>query len=188
MKTKVLLLPIFVGILVGGSPAAQLVQAEQPVQVAQPQWKPFSSSEGGFTILMPVTPTQKSQTTDSAPMSLDAHFFTASLEEGKVTYSVSYTNLPEEMAQFPPDLILDSLSSRFTNDSKLKLLNQKDINLGQYSGKEFKFETPEEILVSYRAYLVEKRLYQVTTEIPKARESALSSDTDRFMNSFQLLK
>ena len=188
MKTSVLLLPIFVGLLVGGLPAVQLVQAEQPAQEAQPQWKQFSSPEGGFTILMPVPPTQKSQTADSAPMSLDAHFFTASLEEGKVTYTVSYTNLPEEMAQFPPNLILDSLSSRFTNDSKLKLLNQKDINLERYSGKEFKFEAPGEILVSYRAYLVEKRLYQVTTEIPKDRESALSSDTDRFMNSFQLLK
>ena len=188
MKNQVLLLPIFVGLLVGGLPAVQLVQAEQPIQEAQPQWKQFSSPEGGFTILMPVTPTQKSQTAGSATVSLDDHSFTASLEEGKVTYTVSYTNLPEEMAQFPPNLILDSLSSRFTNDSKLKLLNQKDINLERYSGKEFKFEAPGEIIVSYRAYLVEKRLYQVTTEIPKDRESALSSDTDRFMNSFQLVK
>ena len=188
MRTNVVLLSLLTGLLVGGYPALHSVQAEQVVQTAQPQWKEFSSTEGGFSVLMPVPPTQKRQNTDSSAISLNSNLFTASLEDGKVTYSVSYTNFPDELAKFPPALILDSLSSRFTSDSKIKLLNQQNISLGQYPGKEFTFEAPGEILVKYRTYIVEKRLYQLTTEIPKAREDALSNDTEKFLSSFQLLK
>lgn len=188
MKTRLLLLPVFVGCLVSGYPAAQAIGAEQPAAVSQQQWKSFSSSEGGFTILMPVTPTQKRQTTDNAHVSLNANLFTASLEEGKISYSVSYTNFPDEVAQLPPNFLLDSLAARFTNDRTIKLINQQDISLGRYPGKEFKFEAPGEKLVKYRAYLVNQRLYQIISEIPQDRETMLSDDVEKFMNSFQLLK
>ena len=188
MKTRVFLLPLLASLLLSGYPLVQPVQAEQSVQVAQSQWEQFSSSEGGFTVLMPIKPTQKRQTTNSESLAVEANLFTASLEEGKITYSVSYTNFPSEVAQLPPDVILDSISSRFTSDKNIKLLNQQDISLGQHPGKEFKFEAPGEKIVQYRAYLVEQRLYQVIAELPKVRESTLSSDTEKFLSSFQLLK
>ncbi len=188
MKTRLLLIPVVVAFLVTGYPASQSIGAEQPAPISQQQWKSFSSSEGGFSILMPVAPTQNRHTTDNAHVSLNANQFTASLEEGKVKYSVSYTNFPDEVAQLPPNFLLDSLAARFTNDRNVKLINQQDISLGQYPGKEFKFEAPGEKLVQYRAYLVKQRLYQVITEIPKDRESALSRDVEKFMNSFQLVK
>ncbi|HAA31592.1 MAG TPA: hypothetical protein DCE56_32690 [Cyanobacteria bacterium UBA8553] len=187
MINRVFLLPLSLSFLVGGYPVVQAVQAKQPVEVAQAKWEQVSSTEGGFTVLMPIKPAQKTQTTEGAALSLEDHRFIASLEEGKVTYIVSYTNFPEELSQLPPNVILDSISSRFTNDKKLKSLNQQDITLGQYSGKEFKFETPEGTLVKQRFFLVKQRLYQVITEIPKARESALSSDVEKFMSSFKLL-
>ena len=188
MKTRLLLLPVLVGCLVSGYLAAPSISVEQSAAVSQQQWKPFSSSEGGFSVLMPATPTQKRQTTDNTHVSLNANLFTASLEEGKISYSVSYTNFPDEVAQLPPSFLLDSLAARFTNDRNIKLINQQDISLGRYPGKEFKFEAPGEKLVKYRAYLVKQRLYQVISEIPKDRESVLSNDIDKFMNSFQLLK
>ena len=188
MKAKTLLVPLLASWLVGGYPTMLSVRGEQLVQTVQPQWKEFSSSEGSFSVLMPVTPTQKTQSTNSSTVSLDSNLFTASLEEGKVVYSVAYTNFPEELAQFPPNLLLDTLSGRFTNDKKIKLLSQQDISLGQYPGKEIKFEAPGEIIVKHRTFIAEKRLYQLTAEIPKDRESALSNDTDRFLNSFRLRK
>ena len=188
MKTKFLLLSALSSLLLGGYPVIQSVRAEQLFLVQQQQWEQISSSEGGFTVLMPVAPTQNRQTTDGNKVSLDANLFTASLEEGKIKYSVSYTNFPEDIAQLPPEFILDSLSSRFTSDRKLKLIHQQDIRLEQYSGKEFKFEAPDNKIVKYRVYLVKKRLYQLTTEIPKDRESSLSGDVEKFMTSFQLMK
>jgi hypothetical protein len=188
MRNQFLLLSALSSLLMSGYPVIQSVRAEQLFLVQQQQWKQFSSSEGGFTVLMPVTPTQNRQTTDGNNVSLDANLFTAVLEEGKVKYSVSYTNFPDDIAQLPPEFILDSLSSRFTNDPKIKLLNQQNIRLEQYSGKEFKFEAPDNKIVKYRVYLVKKRLYQLTTEIPKDRESSLSADIEKFMTSFQLVK
>jgi len=188
MKAKTLLVPLLASWLVGGYPAVQSVRAEPLVQTVQPEWKEFSSPEGGFSVLMPVPPTQKRQSTNSSTLSLDSNVFTASLEEGKVIYSVAYTNFPEELAEFPPNLLLDSLSNRFTNDKKIKLISLQNISFGKYPGKEFKFEAPGEIIVNHRTYIAEKRLYQLTAEIPKARESALSNDTDRFLNSFRLRK
>ena len=188
MKVNILLVSILTNCLVGGYPAVQSVRAEPLIQAVQPEWKEFASPEGGFSVLMPVPPTQKRQSTNSSTLSLDSNLFTASLEESKVVYSVAYTNFPEELAEFPPNLLLDSLSHRFTNDKTIKLLSQQDISFGKYPGKEFKFESPGEILVKHRTYIVEKRLYQLTAEMPKARESALSNDTDRFLNSFRLQK
>jgi hypothetical protein len=188
MKTRVFLITLGAGLLVGGYPNVRSVQAEPLVPAVQLQWQQFSSTEGGFKVLMPVKPSQKRQSTDNPNMPLDANLFTASVEEGKVNYSVSYTNLPEEIGQYPANIILDSLSSRFTTDRKIKLLDQKDISLGRYLGKEFKFEAPGEVLVNYRVYLVEKRLYQVIREIPKSREGSLASDLERFLSSFQLLE
>lgn len=188
MRIRILLVSLLVGLLVSGYLVVQPVQAEQLVQVGQLQWEQFSSREGGFSVLMPVKPTQKKQATNSGSLPLEANQFTASLEEGKITYSVSYTNFPNEFAQLPPNVLLDSLSSRFTSDSRLKVLSQQDIRLGRYSGKEFKLETPGATIVKYRVYLVEQRLYQLIAEVPKDRESTLSSDTERFMSSFQLLQ
>jgi hypothetical protein len=189
MRTKIYFLPLLASLFVGGYPAVeQAVRAEQAVQVAQSQWEKFSSSEGNFSILMPVKPTQEKQTTGSSSLSLETNLFKASLNSNQAIYSVSYTDFPPELAQLPPSFLFDSLSSRFTSDRKLKLLKQEDIKLGQYPGKEFQFEAPGETIIKYRAYLVEKRLYQVIAETPKAIEMASSSDSEKFLNSFQLLK
>jgi hypothetical protein len=186
---KVYLLPLLTSLLVGGYPAAtQVVRAEPAIQAAQPQWEKFSSTEGKFSILMPVKPTQEKQTTGSSSLSLETNLFKASSNSNKATYSVSYTDFPPELAQLPPTFLFDSLSSRFTSDRKLKLLKQQDIKLNEYPGKEFQFEAPGETIITYRAYLVEKRLYQVISETPKAIKNASSSDSEKFLNSFQLLK
>jgi hypothetical protein len=188
MRTRVYLLPLLASLLVGGYPATQFVRAEQVVQTAQAQWENFSSPEGKFSILMPIKPTQEKQTTGGSSISLETNLFKASLESNQATYSVSYTDFPAQLAQLPPSFLLDSLSSRFTSDRKLKLIKQQDISLEQYPGKDFQFEAPGERIIKYRAYLVEKRLYQVIAETPKSTETNSSSDSERFINSFKLLK
>ncbi|HEY9604193.1 MAG TPA: hypothetical protein V6C85_21440 [Allocoleopsis sp.] len=189
MRTKVYFIPLLASFLVGGYPAAtQLVRAEPAAQAAQSQWEKFSSPEGKFSILMPVKPTQEKQTTGSSSLSLETNLFKASSNNNQATYSVSYTDFPPELAQLPASFLFDSLSSRFTSDRKLKLLKQQDIKLNEYPGKEFQFEASGRTLITYRAYLVEKRLYQVISETPKSTGNAPSSDSEKFLNSFQLLK
>lgn len=68
------------------------------------------------------------------------------------------------------------------------MLSEQDIRLGTYPGKEFRLENPGKAIVRHRVYLVKQRIYQVLVETPLDREQALSSDSDKFLNSFQLLK
>ena len=189
MRTKIYFVPLLASLLMGVYPVAtQFVRAEPVVQATQSQWEKFSSPEGKFSILMPVKPTQEKQTTGSSSLSLETNLFKASSNSNQATYSVSYTDFPRELAQLPPSFLFDSLSSRFTSDRKLKLLKQQDIKLNEYPGKEFQFEAPGETIITYRAYLVDNRLYQVISEIPKSAGNASSSDSEKFLNSFQLLK
>lgn len=186
MKTKVLLRSLLWGLLVSGYPIMMPVQAEPSVQVAQSQWQPFSDSQGGFTVLMPVTPTPKKQTQESAIGKIDFYSFTASQEEGSITYLVSYNDFPSAVVELPPEVLLDSLRSAFVADRNVRLVNEEEIRLGNYPGREFKIEIPGKTAVIHRAYLVGPRLYQLVTETPLDREQELSGDTEKFFSSFEL--
>lgn len=189
MNVKVLLRSLLWGLLVGCYPVVAPVQAELPVvQLAQSEWQQFTDSQGGFTILMPVTPAQKKQTQESALGPLDLYSFAASLDEGSVSYVVSYNDFPREVLELPPEILLDSFRSGFIADRNVRLLDEKEITLGNYPGREFKLEIPGKASVTHRVYLVKERLYQLVTEVPLDREQDLSDDTEKFLDSFQLAR
>jgi len=188
MTTQVLLLPLLSAfLLLGGYPAVQLAQAQQLAQLEQSPWHEFSDTQGGFTVMMPEKPTQKTQSQNDGPRSIDIHTFTASPQGNDVTYSVSYSDVPAGIEQFPPQLVLDSIGLGLARDQNIRLLGEQDISLGDYPGKEFKLEISRKVVLRHRAYLVNKRLYQLTAETPLETEDALSGEIERFMNSFELL-
>jgi hypothetical protein len=187
MKTKVFLSSLLLGFLVGGYPTVGLTQTARPVQLSQSQWQPFSDRQGGFTVLMPGTPASKKQTHNSPLGAIDIYSFTTSLDEGNVTYLVTYSDFPSAVVDLPPELLLDSIRSGFAADRKIKLLNQQDISLGSYPGKEFKLEVSEKVAITHRAYLVKQRLYQVVAQTPVEKGSTLSADIEKFLSSFKLL-
>ncbi|MGQ4649084.1 hypothetical protein [Lyngbya aestuarii] len=188
MTTQVLLLPLLSAFLLfGGYPGTQLAQSEQPAQLEQLQWQEFSDTQGGFTVMMPEKPTQKTQSQKDGPTSIDIHTFTVSPQSNAITYSVSYSDVPSGIEQFPPQLVLDSIGLGLARDQNIRLLGEQDISLGNYPGKEFKLEISQKVILRHRAYLVDKRLYQLTAEAPVETEEMLSEDIERFMNSFELL-
>ncbi|HEY9653450.1 MAG TPA: hypothetical protein V6C95_22505 [Coleofasciculaceae cyanobacterium] len=187
MKTKLLLASVLGSLLVGGYPVIEPIQA-QPITQAEPSsWQSFSDQDGGFTVLMPGTPTAKKQTQDSPIGTIDFYSFTTALEDKKVTYLVSYNDFPEAVLSLPPDILLDGLRSGLIADRTVRLVEEKTISLGEYPGKEFQLEIPGKVAIRHRAYLVKQRLYQVITETPLDQENELSDDIDKFMESFQLL-
>lgn len=197
MKTQVLLRSVLrsralrsllASLLICGYPTVMLVQAQQPVQLAQLQWQQFSSQEGGFTILMPGIPTQKKTSMGGEVLSIEGHMFKVALENDSISYTVFYADFPSEMAQLPSELILSSIASALSSQKDLKVLSEQDISLGSYPGKEFRLENPGKAIVRHRVYWVKQRVYQVAVETPLDKEQALSSDVEKFFNSFQLLK
>lgn len=115
MKAKVLLRALLGSLLICGYPTVVSVQAKQPVQLAQLQWREFSSPEGSFTVLMPGTPTKKTTSVGGEFLSIDGHLFTVSLDNNSVTYGVFYADFPSEFTQLPAELILSSLASSFSS-------------------------------------------------------------------------
>ena len=188
MKAKFLLRSLLVSLLICGYPIIVSVQARQPVQLAQLQWKEFSSKEGGFTVLMPGTPTQKTTSMGGEFLSIDGHTFNVALENDSISYTVFYADLPSEMTQLSAELILSTIASALSSQNNLRVLSEQDIHLGSYPGKEFRLENSGKAIVRHRVYWVKQRVYQVAVETPVDREKALSIDIEKFLNSFQLTK
>jgi len=175
------------GAVLGGDLLIQPVQAQSSLQVAQSPWKPFSPTDGSFSILMPGQPTQKKQTINTPAGDIDTYFYTITQDGGKINYTVSYVELPKGVEKMAPPALLEAMASGLMGDSRVKVVSEKTIQLGDYPGRAFKIEAPDKSLIMHRAYLVKQRIYQIAVQVPKVQEQALSGDVDRFFNSFKLL-
>lgn len=189
MQTKLTttLLPALVCGLVLGQPALfQAAQAQTPATKAQTnQWQTFSPSEAGFSVLMPSQPKEQVQSMDTPAGAIKNYVYTATQQDGKVTYSVSYVDLPAGADQLPPPLLLEMVASGLIS-TDVKILKEQAVTLQEHPGRSFKLSTPNKTIVRHNAYLVKQRVYQVVAEIPAAQEVALSEEVEQFLNSFKL--
>ncbi len=171
----------------GGYPIVQPGQAQSPTQAAKVQWQSFSPADGGFSVLMPGQPTQKKQTLNTPAGNIDTYFYTSTQDGGKINYTVSYVELPKGVEKMSPPVLLEAMANGLMGDSRVKVLSEQTIQLGDYPGRAFKIEAPDKALIMHRAYLVKQRIYQIAVQVPQAQEKTLSGDVDRFFNSFKLL-
>ncbi len=156
------------------------------VLLAQSIWKRFASTEGKFSVLFPGEPTVIKQAVpyaDGQTTEINAFYLERSQEE--TTYAVAYNDFPFGDA-VPPDLLkraFDTGRDRMIGDAKL--LNEQEITLGKFAGREFKFVNPNGKVTRARMYYVNGRLYQVMVET--LREKYLTKSMEGFLSSFQLL-
>ena len=82
------------------------------------EWREFSSSEGGFSVLMPGKPTKKIETVNTIFGSIDAPVF--SLVRKDAIYGVTYCEYPANLVQAStPDAILDNVLNSIKASGKL---------------------------------------------------------------------
>ena len=152
-----------------------------------PEWKDFASEKGKFSIGMPATPKESSQSVDTAAGKIDLTMFTAQL--GSAAYLVSYSDYPEEMMNSADPLkVLDgALDGSVTNFSG-KVLSSTDITLDGNPGKEFNAEgkvtNPGDGSLRGRIYLVKNRLYQII--VVGLKDKTPATDIDKYLQSFKL--
>lgn len=185
-------------LLLGSTTLASMPATGQPgptqptppakTQRSQPgQWVSFRSDKGGFRVDLPAQPTERVQTVNTAAGDINTYLFSTSLNNGTVNYTVSYMDLPQVAASMPENLLLEALSGGITGDQRIKVLSERVIKLDNYSGREFKIESPTQSLVQHRTYLVKQRVYQIAVEVPAANVNGLAADVERFLSSFKLL-
>jgi len=188
-------------ILLGTFPIIQPGQATQPFQLAQSIWKPFSSKEGRFSVLMPGTP-RESQLIWDPVTGYIVYLFTVTREEAE--YMVWYldfepptrrlnddgqsSNFPDMLPNTPEkmtDVLVNAGTDCYSTPSICRLISEQSIRLGSYPGREISLRLPSGPLVRRRLYLVNRRAYILS--VRTTQERFLSKTIEGFMNSFKLL-
>lgn len=176
------------------------VAQSQPAQPGSSTWQDFTSSEGGFKVLMPDEPVE-------AP-------FPAGANISNIRLFVQMTLVkPSQMefygvflADYAEDLrtakSIDAALSEFSKSwhEKNRIISRKNIVLGNHRGIAIESQTPEGELQITRCYSVGQRIYVLFTSAgylsldyapiqkgAKKPSVVRSQSMELFLNSFQLL-
>jgi hypothetical protein len=149
------------------------------------KFKPFTSNEGKFTILMSGEPKEQKQTTKAGGMDLVTVLYVCEIDQNRALV-VGYNDLPP--ANINPaitDKVLDSAAGAVNTGVKGTLLSTKKIALGKNPGREVKIKLPDDKgLLKVNIYLVGNRLYQVHGVGPESFVN--SPQLDRYYKSFKV--
>jgi hypothetical protein len=148
------------------------------------EWLNFESESGRFSVLFPGEPDEQVESVQTAIGVIESQFFMVTLEN--MAYSVNLADYPPEMiAAGDTQQMLDGARDGAVSNVNGELLDEKELTLSGYPGREFKVKVEDEgIVVRARIYLVNERLY-VIQALSKER-LASSEDIDKFLDSFQL--
>ncbi|HCA93742.1 MAG TPA: hypothetical protein DEP38_03445 [Cyanobacteria bacterium UBA9226] len=172
-------------LLMTGYPTMETVEAQSAKEATQSIWKPFSSAEGGFTLLMPGTPKPVEQNLNTPNGRINLKGFMVQ-RRNEANYLVIYTDLPSKTIENDKDIeeLFDGIVEGFQRRTRGELVNEENITLNNFPGREFKMELSGNITARSRVYLVNQRLYQLVVVTP--REEDLPQSIQGFLDSFQV--
>lgn len=128
-------------------------------------WKEFSSDAGGFTVLMPGTPTGSTQELETDLGKVPQGRFM--LFTDTAVYIINYSDLP--VSSDDPAIVRGALDAgrdtALAEQPGTKLLGEKEVVLDGQTGREWLFHNDSALLM-VRAYFVKGRLYQVMIGAP----------------------
>ncbi len=188
--TATLLLPLAASLQLSGI-VLEVRGATAQTSIAQNQagkalkWQEFSSIEGGFSVLMPGTPTKEIEPANPKDGTGDLHQFLLELEGGRVAYAVAYGDVPRVPKQASPSQINQLLNAwRDGTLGKGKLIRERNIKLGSNLGREIEFIGSDGLTYKARIYWVKQRFYILFATA--TTQADLSQGADKFLNSFKL--
>ena len=143
-------------------------------------WVKFTSDAGRFSVMMPETPEDKVETTDSAHGPYTTHLFIVRNKPnvyliGWVDYDPSFN--------FNRQAELEANRDNFVKGISAKLINSRPTVIDGYSAIEFTAET-DELVFKSRVYMVGRRPYQIVIGSPKGQDD--TANVNRFFNSFKI--
>jgi hypothetical protein len=186
MNKKIVLSCSLLTFLLTGYPSIPSVQAKPTLLIAQSIWKPFSSKEGGFRVLMPGTPTQDQRTTKTELGAFPTNTFTV-IREQEAGYVVGYLDFPQNIPlnSRNQNQYLTAVATGFAQGSGGRLVSQRNIRLRNLPGKEIRLQFEQGVIGRGRLFLDNKRLYVALVITDK--EKSLTKSIQGFFNSFQVV-
>jgi hypothetical protein len=141
-----------------------------------PEFKPFNSEEGRFTVLMPGEPQRK----EMSVMKLKCIGFGVKVWGG--AYAVGFMDIPPGTP-----FSLDGAVQGLTRHHEGKVLSNKSFSLAGSVGKEFEIESAKpKGYVSGRVIRYRTRFYQVLAMGTDARLT--NSDVRKYLDSFDITR
>ncbi|HLO52062.1 MAG TPA: hypothetical protein VK211_26905 [Kamptonema sp.] len=182
MKPKILL-AVTCGVLCVKLTSSLTAQSTPPPiviaqSVTQSQWQEFSSPEGKFVVTMPGIPKLKSENFSGRVLN-----HTLKFAKGKELYLVRYFDVDSVLTPTDIKLTLNSVVATFVVGANSKLIEERDISINNYPGKEFEFEslTPEQPPGIGQVFIVDRRIYGIVVTTPEP------DNAQKFIQSFRLL-
>lgn len=146
-------------------------------------WVQYSAKEAGFKVDFPKDPVVESKEVSSAEGAVNYNEYTSE-GKSKVTYSVSYIDIPKKWGFVSSKRILKGvLDVLMKLDPETELLNKAFAAHGEHSALNFHSKKGEEEVVG-RLIRVGQRLFKLTITYPTATPEHLVTHT--FLDSFTL--
>ncbi|HZI59844.1 MAG TPA: hypothetical protein VFD62_03980 [Pyrinomonadaceae bacterium] len=145
-------------------------------------WVRFTSELGRFSVLMPDTPTDKTDTTPSEHGPYTTHLFIARDRGTNNVYLIGWVDYDPSF-NFNKQSELAANRDNFVKGIKATLVSTRPLQIDGYQALEFVAQTAEMVYKS-RVYMVGRRPYQIVIGYPKGTEDPLT--TNRFFNSFKV--
>lgn len=153
-----------------------------PVQKVDPGgWAHFNSETGRFSVLMPVIPEEKVETTQSDHGPYTTHLFI--VRDDKNVYLIGWVDYDPSF-NFNRTAELEANRDNFVKGVKATLTSTRSLSLDSYPVIEFTADTADRTFKS-RVYMVGRRPYQIVVGYPKGDEDI--GLTNRFFNSFKVV-
>ncbi|MBD2436192.1 hypothetical protein [Nostoc sp. FACHB-110] len=167
------------------------VQPKKPtvVEPVQPKWQLFRAPDGRFTVLMPGTPNQQTQTQKTQIGEIDLEIFVAEPPKQQVAYVVVYNDFPYSYGKLTnPQTILDQAQYMALKTTKSSLIRQRNIRSSNgHPGKEIEYINSGGKITKSRMYVAEGRLYQVMAITTRKQQKSLAKTITGYLNSFQVV-
>ncbi|HEV2836870.1 MAG TPA: hypothetical protein VGW58_16245 [Pyrinomonadaceae bacterium] len=143
-------------------------------------WVKFNSPSGRFSVLMPETPQDKTETTQSEHGPYTTHLFV--VRDTRNVYLIGWVDYDPSF-NFNRQAELEANRDNFVKGIGATLLATRATIIDGYSAIEFTAETSDRTFKS-RVYMVGRRPYQIVIGYPKDEPDA--GAINRFFNSFKV--
>jgi hypothetical protein len=151
-----------------------------------PDWKPFVPKGGGFSVLLPLTPTEHKQRLKTSAGPITVTLFIADEKKIECTFVVGYSQYPEgSIGPRTAEKRLDNARDGAVASAKGKLKSEKVITLDGHPGRELEIESAKG-MVRTRLVAVKNRLYQ--TMVVGSASLVRGKEAEHFLKSFKLSK
>jgi hypothetical protein len=144
-------------------------------------WAHFNNEAGRFSVLMPVIPEEKVETTPSDHGPYTTHLFI--VRDDPNVYLIGWVDYDPSF-NFNRQAELDANRDNFVKGVKATLTSTRSMNIDGYPAIEFTADTADRTFKS-RVFLVGRRPYQLVIGYPKGEEDI--SLTNRFFKSFKVM-